>query len=42
MFLKLLRRIGRARAMIPDPIDHPDIRAMTLRELADLPFPRPR
>ncbi len=24
-----------------DPIDHPAIKAMTLRELADLPFPRP-
>lgn len=41
MFLKLFRRIGRGREMIPDPIDHPDIRSMTLRELADLPFPRP-
>lgn len=24
----------------PDPIDHPAIRRMSLRELADLPFPR--
>nr|WP_250809649.1 hypothetical protein [Neorhizobium tomejilense] len=24
-----------------DPFRHPDIRAMDLRQLADLPFPRP-
>jgi hypothetical protein len=24
-----------------DPIDHPALRAMSLRELADLPMPRP-
>jgi hypothetical protein len=25
----------------PDPIDHPLLRRMSERELADLPFPRP-
>ena len=25
----------------PDVLDHPDLRRMTLRELADLPLPRP-
>lgn len=30
-----------SRAFAPDPIDHPDLGAMSLRELADLPFPRP-
>ena len=24
----------------PDPIDHPDLRRMSPRDLADLPFPR--
>ena len=25
---------------VPDPIDHPEIKRMTQRELADLPLPR--
>lgn len=25
----------------PDPIDHPAFHGLSLRELADLPFPRP-
>ncbi len=24
----------------PDPIDHPDIRALSMRDLADMPLPR--
>jgi hypothetical protein len=24
----------------PDPLDHPDLQRMTMRELADLPLPR--
>jgi hypothetical protein len=39
------RRLFRTREAlafgVPDILDHPDLRRMTLRELADLPFPRP-
>jgi hypothetical protein len=41
VFLKLLRLGGRAADPLPrDPIDHPALRAMSPRELADLPFGR--
>ena len=46
--LRLLSRIFDALsfdapvvACEPDPIDHPDFGGMSLRDLADLPFPRP-
>lgn len=38
----LARRFGAARPRPPaEAIDDPEIRAMDLRMLADLPFPRP-
>ena len=37
----LRRRLGPTEAPAPDPIDHPLLRRMSERELADLPFPRP-
>ena len=39
MLTELFRR---TRAAPPtEPLDHPVLRAMSLRELADLPIPRP-
>jgi hypothetical protein len=39
--LSILSMIFRFSEPSPsDPIDHPDLRRMTQRELADLPFPR--
>ncbi len=39
-----LRRLFRRSEALPfepaDPLDHPDLQRMTLRELADLPLPR--
>jgi hypothetical protein len=29
-------------AHLSDPLDHPDLKRMTPRELADIPFPRPK
>lgn len=41
--MSILRKIFRLSEPIStDPIDHPDLRRMTSRELADLPFPRNR
>lgn len=38
----LRRRLAtRTEASAPDPIDHPALRHLSPRELADLPFPRP-
>lgn len=37
----LRRRLGSAGTPAPDPLDHPALRRMSLRELADLPVPRP-
>lgn len=37
----LRRRLSPGEAPAPDPLDHPDLRRMSLRELADLPMPRP-
>jgi hypothetical protein len=40
--MSILSRFFRLPEPSPiDPIDHPDLRRMTVRELADLPFPRP-
>lgn len=37
----LRRRLGPpTEAPAPDPLDHPALRRMSLRELADLPLPR--
>jgi hypothetical protein len=47
LFWKRLRRAGAAHDLFAearyaaDPLSHPTIRAMTARELADMPFPRP-
>lgn len=39
--MSILCRIFRiSELVLTDPIDHPDLRRMTTRELADLPFPR--
>lgn len=44
--LRLIARLVRRRpgsvagATGPDPLDHPLVRRMTARELADLPLPR--
>ena len=37
-----LHRLGTDHRPVapPDPIDHPEIRRMSLREIADLPFDR--
>ncbi len=35
------RHLGPAQVPAPDPFDHPALRRMSLRELADLPAPRP-
>jgi hypothetical protein len=40
MFAKLFRRLP-APATSDDPLTHPDVQRMSLRELADLPLPRP-
>ena len=37
----LRRRLGSTGAPAPDPLDHPALRGMSLREIADLPVPRP-
>ena len=37
----LRRRLALGEVPAPDPLDHPDLRRMSLRELADLPVPRP-
>ena len=37
----LRRRLLLPEAPVPDPIDHPALRRMSSRELADLPLPRP-
>ncbi|GGH42386.1 hypothetical protein GVY41_02385 [Frigidibacter albus] len=42
--LRKFLRLGRDRptkALAPDMLDHPAIRAMTPDQMADLPFPRP-
>lgn len=37
----LHRRLGpQVEAPVPDPLDHPALRRMSPRELADLPLPR--
>lgn len=47
LFWNRLRRAGAARQLFADaryaadPLDHPVLKAMTARELADVPFPRP-
>jgi len=39
--MSILCRIFRiSEIVLTDPIDQPDLRRMTTRELADLPFPR--
>lgn len=46
LFWNRLRRAGAARQLFADaryaadPLDHPVLKAMTARELADIPFPR--
>jgi hypothetical protein len=37
----LRRRLGQTEVPAPDPLDHPALRRMSPRELADLPVPRP-
>ncbi|EYD78010.1 hypothetical protein Rumeso_00347 [Rubellimicrobium mesophilum DSM 19309] len=37
----LRRRLGPAEAPAAEPLDHPALRRMSPRELADLPLPRP-
>jgi hypothetical protein len=41
MFLKQIYTNLSPRPAAGDPLDHPDIARMSLRELADLPLPRP-
>ena len=37
----LRRRLGSIEVPAPDPLDHPALRRMSVRDLADLPVPRP-
>ena len=37
----LRRRLGSTEVPAPDPLDHPALRRMSARDLADLPMPRP-
>jgi hypothetical protein len=37
----LRRHLGPSEVPAPDPLDHPALRRMSPRELADLPVPRP-
>jgi hypothetical protein len=47
LFWRRFRRAGAARDLFAearyarDPLAHPALKAMTARELADMPFPRP-
>lgn len=47
LFWSRFRRAGAARQLFAeariarDPLAHPALKAMTARELADIPFPRP-
>lgn len=38
----LRRHLGPVEGPAPDPLDHPALRGMSLRDLADLPLPRPQ
>lgn len=46
LFWNRLRRAGATRDLfaearcVHDPLDHPALKAMSARELADIPFPR--
>jgi hypothetical protein len=39
--MSFLKRLFATLEASPDPIDHPDLRGLSLRDLADLPWPRP-
>jgi hypothetical protein len=47
VFWSRIRRAGAARSLFEegrrahDPLSHPALKAMSARELADIPFPRP-